>query len=201
MAIDSYDAFADELHQFWFGSLNTAGLAAPEQRSRWFEASDRFDELCRQRYGPVLRSLEPRTQDSWLNTPKRALAYVLLHDQIPRNLYRGTAQAFAYDERAREIARRAVTQGLDTALGVDECAFLYLPFEHSEARLDQFTAVGLFASLRDRVEPEHKSIAGSYLRHAQQHRDTILRFGRFPYRNKALGRTSTRDERSYLERS
>jgi uncharacterized protein (DUF924 family) len=92
-----------------------------------------------------------------------------------------------------------VDAGADRGLALDERAFCYMPFEHAETRLDQHAAVGLYTALRDDTPPGARHLTGDYLRHAQQHRDIVLRFGRFPHRNRVLGRDSTPEEQAFLE--
>lgn len=183
---------------FWFGAL-AGGFADAALRRRWFKADDAFDEAIRDRFTPLQRRAEAGELDAWLTSPRGSLAYVLLTDQFPRNLYRGSARAFACDPLARAAAARGIRQGFDEALGFDERAFYYLPFEHSEDLLDQHTSVGLFTTLRDETPQGKRHLTGDYLRHAHEHRDVIRRFGRFPYRNAALGRASTPEERDWLD--
>ena len=125
--------------------------------------------------------------DHWAETPRGTLALIILLDQFSRNLHRNSPEAFAADGKAREIARTAIERGIDRMLGEVERMFVYLPFEHSEDLADQDQSVRLFTSLGEDMT-----------RYAEDHRDVIRRFGRFPHRNAALGRTSTPDELAYL---
>lgn len=190
------DITPDTILKFWFGDL-VDGLASPNIRARWFASSNTFDQACTQ-FSPVLQQARDGHLADWLQQPKTLLAYVILCDQLPRNIYRGDRSAYAYDDLALAAAKQAVTQHMDQQLGWDERAFLYMPFEHSEDLLDQHTAVGLFSALRDRASGETRSLMGNSLRYAQQHRDIILRFGRFPHRNAVLGRTSTPEEAQFI---
>ena len=131
-----------------------------------------------------------RSQAPWIIgpiTPRGTLALIILLDQFSRNLHRGSSEAFAADAKARQIARAAVAHGLDLQFGPVERLFLYLPFEHSEDLADQDEAVRLFETL----DEEQRDWA-------RRHRDVIVRFGRFPRRNAALGRISTQEEEAYL---
>ncbi len=187
------------LLDFWFGEL-TDGQANKEQRERWFTVSPQFDEDCR-RFASWLGASRAGELDHWLTAPESCLAFIVLTDQLPRNIHRGTALAFAWDDLARNAAYDGIKQRLDLALGADQRAFFYMPFEHSESLLDQHMAVGLFTALRDASTKAQRSNAGNNLRFAQQHRDIILRFGRFPHRNAALGRESSAKEKDYLQQS
>jgi uncharacterized protein (DUF924 family) len=154
---------------------------------RWFAGGDAFDGECRTRFLEAHLLAARREFEHWLADAEGALALVLLLDQIPRNVFRRSGHAFATDGLARHYATRALTLGFDTQVDVALRAFFYLPFEHSEALADQERALELFARL-----------PGDYQRWAQLHHDIILRFGRFPHRNAALGRESTSEEREFL---
>jgi uncharacterized protein (DUF924 family) len=197
---DSPAASADyeALLAYWFGPFE-AGFSTAAHRQRWFAASRSFDAALTERFAPLVETAAAGGLDRWCETPRGRLAFVLVCDQLPRNIYRGTARAFATDHLAIDAAREAVSAGVDLTLGLDERAFLYLPFEHSESILDQHLAVGLFTALRDASPKGYRDLTGGYLRFAQQHRDLILRFGRFPHRNTVLGRPSTSEESAYLE--
>ncbi|MEM1433985.1 MAG: DUF924 family protein [Pseudomonadota bacterium] len=188
---------ARALHVFWFGQLEADGTAPPERARRWFQPDPTFDQDC-DRFGDDLAALPGSIDRAWFASPEHLLAGILLRDQIPRNLYREDPQAFGWDAEARQLCFFAIDQGADRALGLDERAFCYMPLMHSERLRDQYLAVGLFTTLRDTAAAPLRQQAGNYLRHAQQHRDTILEFGRFPYRNLALGRTSTDAEQAWL---
>ena len=136
--------------------------------------------------------------NQWNNEPRGCLALVLLCDQIPRNVFRGTSQAYQFDNLALKTPKEGILQGSDLALQWDERAFFYMPFEHSEALLDQHTAVGLFSKLRDDVPNNLSNMFGNTLRFAHKHRYIIIRFGRFPHRNEVLSRISTEEETEFL---
>ncbi|MGN6113000.1 MAG: DUF924 family protein [Luteimonas sp.] len=157
--------------------------------SKWFRGGDAFDAACRERLGPSHHAAARRELDGWSSTPDGALALLLLLDQIPRNMFRGSGHAFATDGLARHFARLALEAGHDAAFEPALRAFFYLPFEHSEAMADQDRSVALFAALGD----------ANYRDYALAHRDVIARFGRFPHRNAALGRDTTPEEQAWLD--
>ncbi|MEM7096708.1 MAG: DUF924 family protein [Pseudomonadota bacterium] len=190
-------ATPDEILQFWFGELKD-GLASPEVRARWFASDTDFDAVCGT-FRPVLDAILDGRLDHWLIHPRSSLAYILACDQLPRNIFRGQAAAFRWDPLALEAAKSAVSAGFDLQLALDERVFLYMPFEHSENLLDQHTAVGLFSALRDTSQGDARNLMGSNLRFAQQHRDIILKYGRFPHRNAVLERTSTVPEQEFVD--
>jgi len=174
------EPWVGEVLRFWFEEL---------EREAWFRKSEVTDELIRSRFLNLHERVAALPADAALTSPRRALATVIVLDQFPRNMFRGTPRAFATDHKAVEVARGAVERGLDKAFDKDGRAFMYLPFEHSEDLADQERAVELFTPLGD----------AEYTRYAIAHRDIIARFGRFPHRNAILGRTSTPEEEEFLK--
>jgi uncharacterized protein (DUF924 family) len=186
------------LLDFWFGDL-CDGFSDDAHRRLWFAGGEVFDTECRTRFSSLAAQAADGALDHWLETPQSCLAFILLCDQIPRNIHRGTPMAFASDGPALNAARAGVARKLDLGLAFDQRCFFYLPFEHSESLIDQHTAVGLFSQLRDQTPGGFKHLTGNYLQHAHQHRDIIQRFGRFPHRNAVLGRTSSDEEHDFLK--
>lgn len=189
---------AAEVREFWFGELED-GLAGRQRRRRWFMPDAARDAEIRDRFGHLLAAAQRGGLTDWRSDPADALALILVCDQVSRQVHRGTAEAYATDTLAREVARALIEQGADRAFGCDERAFLYMPFQHAESRFDQHASVGLYVALREEVPPAARREAGSFLRHAREHRDVVLRFGRFPHRNRVLGRPSSPEELAFLE--
>lgn len=156
---------------------------------KWFQGGKPFDEECRGRFLDAHHAAARREFEHWMETAEGALALLLLLDQIPRNVFRGSGHAFATDGLARHYAAHAVEAGFDLQAEPALRAFFYLPFEHSEAITDQRRSVDLFRDLTD----------GGYDKYAQAHLDVIERFGRFPHRNRALGRENTAEEQAWLD--
>jgi uncharacterized protein (DUF924 family) len=171
---------------FWFGAEPGA------MRAAWFEKNDAFDAQCRAILGPLAARAATGELDSWLDTEEGSLALIVLLDQAPRNLHRGTPSAFATDPAALKAARATIAKGFDRALGAVERVFVYLPFEHAEDLAAQDEACALMRAL-----PE-ASWKARIVDYADKHRDVIARFGRFPHRNAVLGRDSTQAEKTYL---
>ena len=155
---------------------------------KWFNGGDAFDEECRLHFADAHMAAARRELDDWMDTAEGALALLLLLDQIPRNIFRGSGHAFASDGLALHHAQRAIEAGLDAEVQPDLRAFMYLPFEHCERLEMQDRAIELMAPLSENL-----------LGYARAHRDIIVRFGRFPHRNAALGRTSTPEEQAWLD--
>lgn len=165
------------------GFWREAGMEA------WFNGDEAFDRECENRFLEAHLLAARRGSEDWLGTAEGALALLLLLDQIPRNIFRGSGHAFATDGLARHYADRALATGHDAAVEPALRAFFYLPFEHAEDMADQQRAVELFGA------PGMEE----YLPYAIAHRDVIARFGRFPHRNRALGRQSTPEEQAWLD--
>jgi uncharacterized protein (DUF924 family) len=166
-------------------------------REVWFLRDDAFDAALRARFGHLVAPARDGALDAWAETPEGVLALLLLLDQLPRNLHRGSAEAFASDARALSIARRTVLERrMDRALKPMQRVFLYLPFEHAEGMAEQDLSVTLFEGLRD--HPPRAAPDGA-IDYAWRHWHVIRRFGRFPHRNAALARESTAAERAWLE--
>lgn len=155
---------------------------------KWFNGGAAFDATCRQRFGDAHMAAARREFDGWMATADGALALLLLLDQIPRNIFRGSGHAFATDGLALHHAKHAVDNGLDMQVDEGLRAFIYLPFEHCEEMAMQDRCVELMTPLGE-----------SSLGYAHAHRNVIKRFGRFPHRNAALGRSNTPEEQEWLD--
>jgi uncharacterized protein (DUF924 family) len=184
---------------FWFGEDLESPGAVAARVSLWFDSDQATDDLVRERFDGLPPIAERGELDSWLCEARTTLALVLVLDQFPRNLYRGTAQSFAFDSAAHKVAMTALERGFDAELRPLEAVFLYLPFEHTEDLESQELSVSLFRGLVDRVPPEVRRRFESFYAYAVKHRDVIERFGRFPHRNGILGRQSTSEETTFLE--
>jgi len=160
--------------------------AGPKQ---WFAHSPAFDEAIRLKFEPVHMAASRGEYDGWAETAEGALALLILLDQFPRNLYRGSAHSYATDGKARAIARAAVASGFHRAVAPELAQFFVLPFEHSETLADHDEARRLTAELGD----------ADLSKWVEIHRDIVARFGRFPHRNAALGRETTPAEQEFLD--
>jgi uncharacterized protein (DUF924 family) len=156
---------------------------------KWFKSDPAFDEQVRARFLETYEAGIRGELDGWERSTYGAFALVILFDQFPRNIFRGTPKAFSSDEKAKQIAERAIAAGRDKAVDPEVHTFFYMPFMHSEALADQERCVAL---MRESGKQEN-------VKYAEIHRDAIARFGRFPHRNEILGRKSTPEETAYLE--
>ena len=155
----------------------------------WFKKSEVFDAEIRHRFEALHFAASRGELDDWAQTSDGALALLLLLDQFPRNLFRGSPHAFATDPLARQVARAAVDRGFDTQVAPELRQFFYLPFEHSEHLEDQDHGVALCAASGD----------AELVKWARIHRDIVARYGRFPHRNASLGRKTSEAERAFLD--
>lgn len=189
----------DDILDFWFGELDEHGCASPNQRKLWWTKSDEFDATIRSRFLPDYEAIVAGDRDAWRNSARGALATIIVLDQFSRNMFRGTPKMFAADELAREACCEGLDAELDRELGFDERVFFYMPLEHSESMDDQERCHSVFADLRDEAPENLRADADYYLDFVHRHRVIIERFGRYPHRNEILGRTSTAEERAFLE--
>jgi uncharacterized protein (DUF924 family) len=158
----------------------------------WFASDPAFDGEIRRRYEQAHLAASAGIDEGWAISAEGALAYLLLTDQFPRNIYRNSAHAFATDPLARAMAERAIAAGFDMATEPSLRMFFYLPFQHHEDAVSQARSLELFSRHRDLTGD------GEQLRYAEGHAAEIARFGRFPHRNAVLGRETTAEERDYL---
>jgi len=176
-------AEAGAVLRFWFGEPSAYGASL----KHWFEKDPAFDASVRGAFLPLYERLAAGANVEWLERPADGLAYIVVLDQFPRNMFRGSARAFSADALALAAARQALERGHDRGMLVVEKQFVYLPFEHSESLADQERACELMRPLGEDLYDW-----------ALRHKRVIERFGRFPHRNAALGRASTPEEAEFL---
>lgn len=205
---------ASELREAWFGALP---LTAPrlEERMRFWFGDERprdeqprderpraerrqRDEALRARFEPLVVDAAQGRLASWAGGPRRRLSLILLLDQLPRNLYRGTPRAFATDGEALALSLSGIQSGADAALDVAERLFFYMPLQHAESVEAQEESVAAYRRLHSEAPDALQPAFARTLEYAEAHREVIRRFGRFPHRNRILGRTSTEEELAYL---
>ncbi len=174
-----------EVLDFWFGAPDSRERCRP--RKSWFQKSEPFDAEVRRRFLATWERAARGGLGRWQATPLASLALVVMLDQFPRNMFRGTARAFASDSLALAAGRETIAREFDRLLSPVERAFVYLPFAHAEDLAAQRRSLALFQGL----DPEHVEAA-------RRHYEIIARFGRFPHRNAALRRESTAEEIEFL---
>ena len=173
---------AKDVLDFWLDEIGEDG---------WFGGGDELDGKVRDRFLPAWEAAMEGRLGLWLTSPREALAYVILLDQFPRNMFRGDPRSFAADPLARAAAKTAINREWDLKVPERERMFFYMPLEHSENLVDQDRCVRL-------TKARMPTLGAGYLVHARAHREQIRRFGRFPTRNEILRRPSTPEEAEFL---
>ncbi|MCK7595385.1 DUF924 family protein [Pseudomarimonas salicorniae] len=193
------DSEAAEVLAFWLGHGPYDARWAGERQSLWFSSDAAVDRIIAERFTGVVEAAVKEQRAAWLDTPVGWLAWLIAVDQFPRNLYRGSPRAFAHDPQAQRAALRGCASGFDTALPAATRLFCYLPFEHAEDRSMQARSLAAFGALHEAADAELATHTAGWLDYARRHAEPIERFGRFPHRNRVLGRTTTAEEARWLE--
>lgn len=174
------DNWSAEVIHFWFDELSP---------KNWWTKSEELDEQITERFQELWEEQKAKVASDFLATPETALAAIILFDQFPRNMFRNTAEAFATDHLALQIAKEAIDREMDHKLTKDQRSFLYMPFMHSEDLEDQTRSLGLFTALGTEDN----------IKFAKTHRDVIVQYGRFPHRNAVLGRETRLEEQAAID--
>lgn len=184
----------------WFGELNDGGMPKEAKHAaRWFNSTPEFDQQLRWLFEQDLLNLKENISTPWSDSAENWLAYLILLDQIPRNIYRGTAKAYMFDRFALKACRQGLKKNLDEALPFCQRAFFYMPLMHSESKKLQALCIEKFTALQESAAPENKDRADSFLHHAKAHARIVDQFDRFPHRNAVLKRKNTPKENWFLE--
>ena len=186
---------AQALIDFWFGPANDS--LREQHREIWFHSTPEHDATLRRLFLPDYAQAAAGAFAAWEATPEGALALVLLLDQVPRNVFRDTPRCYDADASARAVADRALARGFDVQVSPAWRLFFYMPLHHSEYLADQRRAEALTATLRADRDPERRG-DGANRRYGMPYPEVIARFGRFPHRNRILGRPSTPEEAAFL---
>jgi uncharacterized protein (DUF924 family) len=184
--------------QFWFGDVDELGRSDVMHSRRWFMKDEAFDREIADRFGQTYADVRGGLREAWLDDPRGRVAYVVVLDQFPRNMFRGTARMFEGDRQALAAAVEGVARHDDAALTVNERSFLYMPYMHSEEIGMQELSVALFKELAASAPSELRGSLQAAVQYAEKHREIIARFGRFPHRNSLLGRAGTPAELAFV---
>ena len=188
------------LLDLWFGDEADDVLRATRQAPLWWGKSSETDALLVSRFGELARAAAEGSLAHWADAPSGRLALILLLDQLPRNIHRGTPAAFAQDPLARDLCLKGLSIGADKSLSPLARVFFYLPLEHAESREQQARSVALFEALAtEQAGTSAQATFAGFADFARRHQVIIERFGRFPHRNDILGRTSTPEEAAFLQ--
>ena len=195
---------AQDVLDYWFGTDPLAPDQVANRMRLWFggddppEIRELRDEDLALRFAPLAAQAAAGELDAWAGSPHRLLALILLLDQIPRNIHRGTSRAFAQDEKALGLALEGMATGADAGLTPIQRVFLYMPLQHSESPDVQDESVAAFRALAADSPPEHRAVFEGCLDFALLHQRIVKRFGRFPHRNRVLGRRNSEAEQKFL---
>ena len=190
---------AESILRFWFGTAADDLEVAEQCANMWWKKNPQVDAEIRERFSGVVDAASSGQCDAWLSSARGRLAMIVLTDQFPRNMYRDTPRAFAFDSLALSWTKQGISSGVDQTLRPIERIFFYMPLEHSESIEDQQRAVALTTDLAASVSSEKRKLFEGFVDFAIRHRDIVQRFGRFPHRNAILGRISTPEEKQFLE--
>ena len=188
----------EEVRHFWFEDACTSPASLARHQARWFAPSDQLDRDIEKRFGALPEAVRSGALSYRPDDAHDLLTVILILDQFPRQIYRNTPQAFAYDSEARAISSAMIEKSLFQVLHPVEQVFVFLPFEHSETLSDQSLSVQLYETLSQQATGPYQSFLENALDYARRHYPSIKRFGRFPHRNATLKRGSTREEDSFL---
>lgn len=192
-------ATSEDVLAFWFGSADQAGQPAQDRMQLWFQGGPEVDRDIGERFGADLARARRGELDAWANTPRGRLALIVLLDQFSRNIHRGSGEAFASDAQSLKLTLDGLANGHDQPLSCFEQMFFVLPLEHAEDLAMQDRMIAYLDSWSQRLPEALQGMGKGAREFAQMHRAVIARFGRFPTRNAALGRTSTPEEAAHIE--
>ena len=199
MSTPTLSLLATSVLTYWFGTQAGDAATAQAKRKLWWSKDAAVDADIRIRFGALMQAAANGAHNDWVITPRGRLALILLFDQFPRNIHRDTPHAFSFDPRALQLALDGIAAGMDRQLRPVERVFGYLPLEHAESTIMQERSVELFTALAADAPDNERDTFKGFVDYAVRHREVIARFGRFPHRNRILGRISTVEEIEFLK--
>lgn len=188
-----------ELLNFWFGTLGFADLPTSDRTNLWFGENEVVKQKILKMFNDEYEDAIAGKLEDWNKTPRGRLAHIILLDQFPRYLYRRSSRAFAYDDEAQKLCKEGLLEKLDQSLTLIERVFFYMPLVHAEDTESQEKSIRLYQDLVSLSLSETTQIYQLFLAYAYAHFRIIKEFGRFPQRNKVLGRASTEAEVAFLK--
>jgi len=190
-----------ELLDFWFGNLGSADLPTSDRTTLWFGENEAVRQRLLETFYKEYEAASAGTLSEWAATPRGRLALIILLDQFPRYIHRRSSLAFASDQTAQELCAEGLREKMDQSLTLIERVFFYMPLVHSEDNQNQEQSIRLYQDLVSLSMSETTQIYQLFLAYAYAHFRVIKEFGRFPQRNKVLGRKSTEAELAFLKNS
>lgn len=196
------DQRQEQILNYWFDTLDENEAPSSDYYAMWFAKRDNIDQYIKINFEEELKSATEGKLKSWENTPRGALALIILLDQFSRNMYRGTVKAFSQDSLALDVCLRGINKGFDKRLHPVERLFFYMPLQHSESLEMQRKSVERFSNLEKLFPIPHPlaPLISGFKEYADKHCVIIERFGRFPHRNEIIGRESTLEETEFLKK-
>jgi len=188
---------AQTVLDFWFVDEATGQQDVP-RGGFWFNGGQTVDVAIREQFEATILAAALGAYTNWEDSASGSLALILLFDQMPRNIYRGTARAFEFSNKALAICKNGLAKQFPKELPITQRVFFYMPLEHSEAMADQQLSIELFSQLHQQAPDELRKFTEGTLQYAKDHQAVIERFGRYPHRNDVLGRASTDEEIAWL---
>lgn len=188
---------AQKVLDYWFGELEF-GFPKEDKNKLWFAGGKEVDDTIRSHFEPLVLSASKSEMSDWESAPQGCIALIILLDQFTRNLFRGSKDAFAFDAQAQTICLTGVDMGYAQQLPHIMRLFFYMPLEHSESRELHQKGMSLFQAMSEEIHSDHQATYQAFLDSVGQHKKIVDQFGRYPHRNKVLGRTSTPEEVEYL---
>lgn len=185
----------NDILDFWFGPLTKPTDFPQDRFELWFMKDEKLDEEIRLKFGHLLQE----NLDDWSIDPRGRLAQIIVLDQFSRHIYRNTPQAFAFDIQSMNLTLEGIKSGMDKKLFPVERGFFYMPLQHIEDVRVQEASIEAYSNLVEEAPDEVKPMCQEFLKYAKMHQEVIIRFGRYPHRNKILGRTSTPEEVEFLK--
>ena len=195
---DEDQARIDAILAFWFKEQELSAPQIDRRMDIWFGEDEVFDHECKKEFSPDVDQASEGQLNHWAHEPHGRLALILLLDQFRRNIYRGTADAFAMDKAALKLCVEGAMEKKDKGLTPIQRAFFYMPLQHTESLKVQAKSVQLFGRLSETVSATHRETFETIAQFAELHHDIVEQFGRFPHRNKLLNRENTPEEDEYL---
>ncbi|WP_044873023.1 DUF924 family protein [Pseudomonas sp. LFM046] len=187
------------LLDWWFGPEASASQTAGARQGLWFGKKDSQDAEARERFGDLVEQALDGGLTAWTEQPDGWLALLVLLDQLPRMIFRGSPRAFSGDSRAQALVADGLARGLDRHLSPIRQVFIYLVLEHAEDLASQERALYRYHLLLDGADARERELFAGFLDFSERHRVVIARFGRFPHRNAVLGRASSDEESAFLQ--
>jgi len=184
---------------YWFADIATNPAASESRMKLWFGKDSEVDQHLRETYAGDINKAMLGEYDGWMSSADGGLALIIMLDQFSRNIFRDTEKMFSQDRKALALAKEMVRSGLHEQLNPYQKLFCYLPYEHSEALMDQADSIVLYEKLHQEVSAEQKAFFKNVLDYAYAHQRIIQRFSRFPHRNAILKRESSAEEEAFLQ--